>query len=54
MRRRVQVFFEETSPLLEYYGAQGKVREIDAEQPIDEVAAAILRALGKKEAMLED
>lgn len=54
VRRRVQVFFEETSPLLEYYGAQGKVREIDAEQPIAEVAAAILRALGKNEAMLED
>lgn len=46
VRRRLEIFFDETIKLLDYYGAKGKVREIDAEQPIPAVTAAILRALG--------
>lgn len=46
VRRRLEIFFGETIKLLDYYGAKGKVREIDAEQPIPAVTAAILRALG--------
>lgn len=46
VRRRLKIFFDETIKLLDYYGAKGKVREIDAEQPIPAVTAAILRALG--------
>lgn len=46
VRRRLEIFFDETIKLLDYYGAKGKVREIDAEQPIPAVTVAILRALG--------
>lgn len=46
VRRRLDIFFGETIKLLDYYGAKDKVREIDAEQPIPAVTAAILRALG--------
>lgn len=46
VRRRLEIFFGETIHLLDYYGARDKVREIDAEQPIPAVTAAILRALG--------
>ncbi len=46
VRRRLEIFFQETLKLLDYYGKKGKVREIDAEQPIPEVTESILRALG--------
>lgn len=45
VRRRLEIFFSETIKLLEYYREKGKVQEIDAEQPIAEVTAAIMRAL---------
>jgi len=32
-RRRIAVFFEETLPVLKYYEGQGKLVEIDGEQP---------------------
>jgi adenylate kinase len=47
VRRRLEIFYTETVRLLEYYGKQGKVREIDAEQPIPDVTRDILRALGE-------
>ncbi|HEY7348830.1 MAG TPA: adenylate kinase [Ktedonobacterales bacterium] len=46
VRRRLEIFYSETVRLLDYYGAQGKVREIDAEQPIQAVTRDILQALG--------
>ncbi len=45
VRRRLEIFRSETVKLLDYYGAQGKVREINAEQPIQDVTRDILRAL---------
>lgn len=46
VRRRLDIFDNQTVKLLEYYGPQGKVREINADQPIEDVSRDILRALG--------
>jgi adenylate kinase len=46
VRRRLEIFYSETIKLLDYYGAQGKVREVYAEQPIQDVTRDMLRALG--------
>ena len=45
VRRRLAIFFSETVKLLDYYGAQGKVREVNADQAIRDVTKDILRAL---------
>ncbi|HEX2987671.1 MAG TPA: adenylate kinase [Chloroflexota bacterium] len=41
VRRRLQVYFEQTAPLLDYYRAQDVLREINGERPIAEVTAQI-------------
>jgi len=46
VRRRLEIFFNETIKLLDYYDAHGKVREVNADQPISTVTWAILQALG--------
>ncbi len=43
--RRIKVFFEQTAPLLELYTGRGLVVEIDGEQPIPAVTAALLAAV---------
>jgi adenylate kinase len=43
---RLRVFEHETRPLVEYYRSRGVLREVAADQPVDEVTEAILRALG--------
>ncbi len=43
--RRVNLYFEETAPLLDYYRAKGLVREINADQPIDKVTADLMAAI---------
>jgi adenylate kinase len=45
VRNRLEVYHEQTKPLLDYYRAQGKLREIDGERPIEEVTEALQRAL---------
>lgn len=42
---RIDVFLEQTAPLIEYYRRQGRLRLIDGDQPPDGVFAAIERAL---------
>ncbi|XWS56382.1 hypothetical protein CRYUN_Cryun09bG0081000 [Craigia yunnanensis] len=37
IRKRFKVFLESSLPVIEYYKAKGKVREIDAGMPIEEV-----------------
>lgn len=44
-RRRLQVYFERTQPVLEYYGRQGVLVEIDGEQDIDTVHEVLWRAV---------
>lgn len=43
---RIDVFLEQTSPLIGYYRDQGKLRLIDGAQPPDLVAAAIDDVIG--------
>jgi adenylate kinase len=46
VRRRLEIFFNETILLLDHYAYSSKLLEIDAEQPISEVTESILRKLG--------
>jgi adenylate kinase len=46
IKRRIQVYHEETRPVLDYYEKQGLVRHIDSDQPIEDVHADIVRSLG--------
>ena len=43
--RRIRVFFEQTSPLIEFYRQRSLLREIDGEQGIDKVAAGLIAAV---------
>jgi adenylate kinase len=45
VRNRLNVYRELTEPLVDYYKAKGLVRTIDGMQPVEEVTAAIRRAL---------
>ena len=46
---RIDVFLDQTAPLIDYYRRQGKLKLIDGERPPEQVAAAIdqvIRSLG--------
>lgn len=45
VQRRIDVYYQQTSPLIEYYREAGKLVEIDGELPIAEVTEAILQAV---------
>ena len=45
--RRIQVYMEQTAPLIAYYREAGKLVEVDGAQPIEKVAAALVKALEK-------
>ncbi len=45
--RRIQVYLEQTSPLIAHYRERGKLIEVDGMQAIDEVNRSIMRALPK-------
>ena len=47
VKRRIRVYLEQTSPLIDYYQRQGKLIEIDGTQPIDRVTSDMLEALPK-------
>jgi adenylate kinase len=42
---RLQVFEEQTRPLIGYYRDRGLLRVVDADRPVDEVAAAVAAVL---------
>jgi adenylate kinase len=46
IRRRIQVFHDQTAPVLDYYRPQGKVLEIEGEQSVDKVREQIITQLG--------
>jgi len=45
VQRRLDIFFNETIRLLDYYGNQHKLREVDGNQDIDQVQVALLRTI---------
>ena len=45
--RRIQVYMEQTAPLISYYREAGKLIEIDGAQPIEQVTDALTKALQK-------
>ncbi|HSG45625.1 MAG TPA: adenylate kinase [Anaerolineales bacterium] len=45
VKRRIHVYLEQTSPLIDYYREHGKLVEIDGMQTIDQVAQTLLSAL---------
>lgn len=44
-RHRIQVYFERTAPLLDYYRERGLLVEIDGERPIEQVQQALVEAV---------
>jgi adenylate kinase len=48
VKRRIQVYFTQTAPLINYYRERGLLTEIDGAQPIENVTAALLTVVGKK------
>lgn len=47
VKRRIQVYLEQTSPLISYYREHGKLIEVDGMQPIDVVTQSMMKALKK-------
>lgn len=46
IQRRIELFLERTTPLLEYYEMKKKLLRVNSEQPIDAVQQEILKKLG--------
>jgi adenylate kinase len=45
--RRIQVYFEQTAPLIAYYRSHGLLSEMNGALPIEQVTADLLAVLGK-------
>jgi adenylate kinase len=45
-RRRIEVYFQQTTPLLEYYRERGLLVEVDGEQSISDVQHDLLATIG--------
>ncbi|WP_025840907.1 adenylate kinase [Asaia platycodi] len=46
VRRRIQVYRDQTAPILPYYEDAGRLRRVDGMQSLDAVQASIVAALG--------
>ena len=49
VRKRIQVYHQQTEPLVEYYQRQGKLREIEGQQSIQQVGEDLLAAVSAQE-----
>jgi adenylate kinase len=47
VKRRIQVYTEQTAPLIKYYREAGKLIEINGAQPIEKVTAALMDAVSE-------
>jgi adenylate kinase len=47
VKRRIQVYLEQTAPLIEYYRQRDVLFEVDGAQPIEQVTAALLAVVAK-------
>jgi adenylate kinase len=45
VEKRIDLYFTETAPLIDYYSAKGLLHEINADQPIENVAADMLEII---------
>jgi adenylate kinase len=45
LKKRLEIYYQNTAPLLDYYRAQGKLRTVDGMAPIAEVTGEIAAAL---------
>ena len=45
MRRRLVIFFNEATQVLDYYSKQHKLRRVDGNQSIDQVTAMLLNEI---------
>lgn len=43
--KRIALYFEQTAPLIEFYRAQGVLRQVNADQPIEAVTRDLLAAI---------
>jgi adenylate kinase len=48
IRRRLEIYHEQTEPLKDYYAERGLLATVDAEQSIPEVTEDILKAVGEE------
>ncbi len=48
VKNRIQVYFKQTEPLIQYYRQRGKLVEVDGTQPIEEVTRELLAILPEK------
>jgi adenylate kinase len=46
VRKRLEVYEQQTRPLVKYYGDQGLLRTINAQQDVDQVSAQLMALLG--------
>jgi len=49
VKKRIEVYFAETAPLIDYYARRGKLLEIDGKRSVDEVTRRIVAVLHKEE-----
>ena len=52
VQTRLDIFFNETIQLLDYYGSQHKLAEVNGNQGIDQVQSELLETIQKKQASL--
>jgi len=48
VKKRLQVYFAKTAPLIAYYRAQGKLVEVNGAQPIEKVTQALLATMKRQ------
>ncbi|MBI2957717.1 MAG: adenylate kinase [Chloroflexi bacterium] len=48
VKKRIEVYFRQTEPLVAYYRKSSMLAEIDGERPIDAVGRDILKAIGRR------
>jgi len=49
VKRRIQVYLNQTEPLIEYYRDRGLLVEVEGDQPINKVTESLLKALNDSE-----
>ncbi|HVU22329.1 MAG TPA: adenylate kinase [Rhizomicrobium sp.] len=48
LKNRLEVYYKNTAPLLDYYRQQGKVKTVDGMAPIETVTASVAAAIGAR------